>query len=120
MTETAEVTIEGKVYNFQKLGLRDGASIQTKVIKAISALMGKSDLDEDLLFSIGEKLCKGLLVDDFEVNDIDEHFAGNLMLFNIVMMEGLKINFKDFFLKLEKLDSDSKIKNLLSDVGIEV
>jgi hypothetical protein len=114
------VKIDGVEYNFQLLSLKDALKIEAQVIGLISAVMGKAEVDYDILYEIGKKICAGLLVDDFEVTDIDGYFKGKALLFNKVIMQGLKINFPDFFSELNKLGSDSAIKQALSKSGIKV
>ena len=115
-----KVEIDGAEYNFQLLSLKDALKIESQVIKLISSVMGKSDMNYETLYEIGKKICKGLLIDDFEVSDIDAHFKGKALLFNKVIIEGLKVNFPDFFLELNSLGSDSEIKKALPKSGIKV
>lgn len=120
MSNSNEATIGGEVYNFELLKLKNALKIESKVISLIGAIMGKTSLDEDALYDIGIKICSGLLIDGFEIKDIDSHFRGKAMLFNKVIIEGLKINFPDFFSQLNALDSGSKIKKALSETGIKL
>lgn len=115
-----EVTIDGAVYDFQLLNLKDAMRIESKVIGLIGSVMGKTVVDDDALYNIGVKICKGLLIDGFEVTDIDDYFKGKAMLFNKAIIEGLKVNFPDFFSELENLGSGSAIKRALSDTGINI
>lgn len=115
-----EVTVEGIKYNFQLLGLKDAMKIESKVIGLIGSVMGKTVMDEDTLYDIGIKVCNGLLVDDFEVKSLDDHFKGKALLFNKVLLAGLRVNFPDFFLGINKLDSNSAIKKALSDTGLNL
>jgi len=114
------VTIDGVEYNFQLLSLKDALTIEAQVIGLISAVSGKSEIDYNILYNIGKKICKGLLADDFEITDIDGYFKGKTFLFNKIIMAGLKANFPDFFLELDKLGSDSAIKTALSKSGLKV
>jgi len=115
-----KVEINGEEYNFQLLSLKDALKIESQVIRLVSSVMGKTDMNYEALYEIGKKICKGLLIDDFEVSDIDAHFKGKTLLFNKVIIEGLKVNFPDFFLELNNLGSDSEIKKALSKSGIKV
>jgi hypothetical protein len=114
-TETE--TIDGKAYQFQLLSLDDALQVESKVAALVAGMMGKGERDHTLLGSIGRTVCKGLTVDDFEVKDIDDEFRGAVLLFNKVVIAGVKVNFPDFFSILAGSE-DSPIAEALRESGL--
>jgi hypothetical protein len=110
-------TIDGIEYNFQLLKLRQAMQVQMSAIRLIAQSMGKGDPDDDLLYNIGCKICKGLVADGFEVTDVDGHFASKPMSFNKVIMAGMQLNFPDLFNELKKSGS-SGILDKLQGAGL--
>jgi hypothetical protein len=116
-TETS--TIDGKDYQFQLLSLSDALEVESQVAALVAGMMGKGERDHALLFSIGKKVCVGLTVDDFEVKDLDAEFRGKVLLFNKVIIAGVKANFPDFFTVLMGSE-DSPIAEALKQSGLEI
>lgn len=110
------VVVEGKSYQFQLLSLADAMDVESRVASLIAQTMGKGEKDHGLLFAIGSKVCKGLTVDDFEV-DLNAEFKGKALMFNKVMIAGVKVNFPDFFTALAE-SSDSVIGEALAASGL--
>lgn len=112
-----QTEIEGKVYDFQLLKLRQAMAVQSKVARLIAQTMGKGDADDDLFYTIGERLCVGVVVDGFEITDLDAYFARSPMLFNQVVLKAAEANFPDLFKRLKKSVSVDTLENLVSKVG---
>lgn len=98
-------TIDGVEYNFQLLKLRQAMQVQMSAVRLVAQSMGKGEPDDDLLYNIGCKLCKGLVADGFEVTEIDSYFASKPMAFNKVIIAGVQLNFPDLFNGLKKSGS---------------
>lgn len=111
------VTIDKIEFDYQLLKLRQAMSVQMAVVRLVSGTMGKGEADDDLLYTIGIKLCKGLLADGFEILDIDDFFQGKPLLFNKVIIEGAKQNFPDLFDALKK-SGGNKLTEELKKVGL--
>ena len=111
--------IDGKDYQFQLLSLSDALEVESQVAALVAGMMGKGERDHGLLFTIGKKVCVGLTIDDFEVKDLDAEFRGNVLLFNKVIIAGVKANFPDFFTVLMGSE-DSPIAEALKQSGLEV
>jgi hypothetical protein len=114
---TDKTTIDGKEYQFELLSLADALEVESKVASLIAQTMGKGEKDHKLLYQIGKKVCAGLCVDDFEIKDIDEAFRGKPLLFNKVMIAGVKANFPDFFTLLAG-NEDSAIMEAVKQSGL--
>ena len=110
------VELEGKSYQFQLLDLAEALDVESRVASLVAQTMGKGEKDHSLLFTIGSKVCKGLTVDDFEVV-IETEFKGKALLFNKVMIAGVKANFPDFFTALAASE-DSAIGAALAASGL--
>jgi len=113
--ETVEV--DGKEYQFELLDLKDALEVESKVASLVAQVMGKGEKDHNLLYSIGKKVCKNICEDGFEVKDIDAHFRGKALLFNKVMIQGVKANFPDFFSMIES-GGDSAIMEAVKRSGL--
>lgn len=116
-TETQ--TIDGKSYQFQLLSLSDALEVESKVAALVAGMMGKGERDHALLFAIGAKVCAGITIDDFEVSDLDSEFRGQVLLFNKVIIAGVKANFPDFFTLLMG-SKDSPIAEALKQSGLDL
>ena len=110
------VTIDGKSYQFQLLSLADAMDTESRVASLVAQIMGKGEKDHGLLFAIGSKICNGLTVDDFEV-ELEKEFKGKALLFNKVIIAGVKANFPDFFTLLTG-SVDSPITAALAKSGL--
>ena len=113
-SETVE--IDGKSYQFQLLSLADAMDVESRVASLIAQTMGKGEKDHGLLFAIGSKICKDLTVDDFEIK-LEAEFRGKALLFNKVVIAGVKANFPDFFTALAG-SGDSAIAEALAASGL--
>ena len=114
---TATETVDGKVYQFQLLSLADALEVESQVASLVAGIMGKGERDHKLLYKIGAKVCEGLTADDFEVKVLDDEFRGKALLFNKVMIAGVKANFPDFF-TLIAASEDSAIGAALKQSGL--
>lgn len=114
---TENETIDGKVYQFQLLNLDDALQVESRVAALVAGMMGKGERDHTLLGSIGRTVCKGLTVDDYEVKDLNDEFRGATLLFNKVVIAGVKVNFPDFFSALSA-SNDSPIAEMLRESGL--
>lgn len=116
-SEFAEtIEIDGKSYQFQLLSLADAMDVESRVASLIAQTMGKGEKDHGLLYAIGSKICKGLTVEDFEV-ELNTEFKGKALLFNKVVIAGVKANFPDFFTVLAE-SKDSAIGEALAASGL--
>ena len=114
---TESKTIDGKSYQFQLLSLDDALEVESMVAGLVAGMMGKGERDYSLLSKVGRKVCKGLTIDDFEIDDLDSEFRGKALLFNKIIIEGVRSNFPDFFSAIEGA-SDSPIAEALKQSGL--
>lgn len=114
---TETVKIDGKEYQFELLELSDALQVESQVASLIAQTMGKGEKDHSLLYNIGKKVCVNLCEDAFEIKDIDSHFKGKALLFNKVMIQGVKVNFPDFFTMMAG-DEGSAIAAALDKSGL--
>ena len=114
---TSTAKIDGKEYQFELLSLEDALEVESKVASLIAQTMGKGEKDHKLLFQIGSKVCLNMCEDGFEVKDVSAHFRGKALLFNKVMIQGVKANFPDFFTLLAASD-DSALMAVVKKSGL--
>ncbi len=91
--------------------------VESKIGALVAGMMGKGERDHGLLFSIGKTVCNGLTIDDFEIKDLDDEFRGKALLFNKVVIAGVRANFPDFFSMIES-ESDSPFAEALAASGL--
>ena len=109
--------IDGREYQFQLLSLSDALEVESQVAAVVAGVMGKGERDHKLLYKIGKQVCEGLTIDDFECKNIDEEFRGKALLFNKVLIKGVKANFPDFFDLLAKMDDSPLSAAIQSGLG---
>ena len=114
---TAKAEIDGKEYQFELLELVDAIEIESKAAALIAQTMGKGEKDHSLLYQIGKKVCHNLCEDGYEIKSIDAHFKGKALLFNKVMLQGVKVNFPDFFTLIAGSE-DSAIMEAVKKSGL--
>ena len=114
---TSTEKIDGKEYQFQLLSLSEAMEVESQVIDLVASVMGKGERDHSLLYKVGKKVCKGLTIDDFECKDIDAEFRGKNLLFNKVMVRGVRANFPDFFELLAGLEDSPLTSAIQSGLG---
>lgn len=114
---TAKAIVDGKEYQFELLSLADALEVESKVASLIAQTMGKGEKDHKLLYQIGSMVCTNLCEDGFEITNLDQHFQGKALLFNKVMVQGVKANFPDFFTLLAG-DNDSAIMAAVKKSGL--
>lgn len=119
MTSDFTVTekIDGREYQYQLLSLSDALEVESQVAAIVAGVMGKGERDHKLLYTIGKKVCAGLTIDDFECKDLDGEFRGKALLFNKVLVRGVRANFPDFFEILAGLDDSPLAAALQSGLG---
>lgn len=109
--------IDGREYQFQLLSLSDAMEVESQVAALVAGVMGKGERDHKLLYTVGKKVCIGLTINDFECKDIDAEFRGKALLFNKVMIRGVRANFPDFFELLARMDDSPLSAAIQSGLG---
>lgn len=114
---TVTERIDGKEYQYQLMSLSDALEVESQVAAIVAGVMGKGERDHKLLYKVGKKVCHGLTIDDFECKDIDAEFRGKALLFNKVMIRGVRANFPDFFELLANQDGSPLAAAVQSGLG---
>jgi len=114
---TVTEKIDGREYQYQLLSLSDALEVESQVAAIVAGIMGKGERDHKLLYKIGKQVCVGLTIDDFECKNIDDEFRGKALLFNKVLVRGVRANFPDFFEILAGLDDSPLASAIQSGLG---
>ncbi|MGL4470296.1 MAG: hypothetical protein ACRCYD_09525 [Plesiomonas sp.] len=94
--------VNGKRYDFQELSLEDSLEIEEMIPAFYEAYKSGKPLPRGTLMHIAKKVFAFCMVDGKDMGDPSDYFASVTARaeFHLALMEGLKLNFSDLFMKL--------------------